>query len=182
MGVLKSSDSGITWAPDTDDTALSCAGGALAITIPAKYSGTLEIQVCANYDGSNQFNWEKFVSFSSDLSEVQVAISGNIEARADMYGSSVSEDSSTNALPSFFQSIAGNYSAFAVFHVDVKIATHGIDNRLVIGFNNPHSGDGTVTVKQTYCSISEYNTFQRDHAGALAPQLVSSAGAVTLPS
>lgn len=185
IGHMKSTDGGVTWASDKSDTTLNARGGALVITLPAKYSGTLEVQCSANCVKGSTFTWEKFCEFTAgDSPSVELATSGNVDVRADMYGSSLSSDDSA---PTWYQACGGEFSGIATFHFDVRIATHGIDNRIAIGFQPPRTdvdvSDATKQYnKQAYCSIQEYNTFQRDDPGALAPQLIASSGAVEIPS
>jgi len=164
-GLLKGQQNNLGCLLQTSQTAGN--GGAIKITFPAAYRGYLRIM----------FSFEG-VAVPPTSPTFSLILGGNVKGVADLYGTSnISDDS-----PSFFIISTGASATVqtALFHVQIQIASNGIDNTFTWVPNFP----GATVLTQAYCDISEYNSGFSGKAtntnNSDAPVLINSSGVIVV--
>lgn len=156
-------------------TQLTLAANSTTITFPASYAGFLEIRFACERVTSGGLIWSNG------------AVAGNVSQIADMYAGG----GATNPLPDSpaphiknDAAIGTSNNILAIYHVQVGIATAGVDNSFTVTHASFLTGPG-----QSSITIAEYNSgysYRAMNIGPLgsqsvAPILVNPAGTLVVP-
>jgi len=147
----------------------------VTLTFPAAYSGYLKVMIAIDTPNLEYFN---------AISAFAVA-SGNIAFVSDLYGPNLGTvgDGPVSSIRQLSQ-VDGftnprTLSWWAITHINVQIATNGIDN--ILRCNIPTN----VQIFQTYIEVCEYNSgfsYKANNIGTSeAPIWVNSSAVVTVP-
>ena len=153
-------------------TQLTLAANVLTITFPASYAGFLEIRLaCERVTTAG-------VIFNAGTG------AGNVALIADMYGGGGNVGDTPTSQMKTDAAVATVNTIMAIYHIQVGIATAGVDNTFVITHANL-----LTAPSQSSISISEYNSgysYKAMNIGpagnqSVAPILVNPAGTLVVP-
>lgn len=157
------------------------AASQLKITFPAAYKGTLKLMFSV---GTAVLAGAQSVYTNAALNSITTT--GNVALVPDLYGNSSNLGEILDTPESRLLYSNVTQGLLVVYHVDVNIATGGVDN--TFQFNYGFTAAGAQTPSQCYIEIAEFNSGFSYSATGLAPVgnyspvFVNSSGVITIPN